>query len=293
MQRAMNVIYDQKFSHQAEAKIGHSGKKDDLVTSADKAAQEAYLRMLRESLPEFGIIAEEANLVIKSRNGLSFTLDPLDGTKAFARRQSDGVGTMVSLVDETGNVLGAWIGDVNTGEIFYYRPGSKKVHQLVIDRAHNLLHVRDFSRTPLRERYVMLREVPAVFPPALHRFLLPRKMGGFFANLSIGGGSIGTMVCKLFKDEVGAVLLTSSGGKDTPWDFYPIYGLAKKLGFVYLAVTANNASLKFEEYQPPKRTARKPFENKNVLLVIHRSQVNALRAGVREANAKTNGAAPR
>ena len=49
--------------------------------------------------------------------GSYITVDPLDGTKAFIRRQSHGVGTMVAMVEE-GQVVSAYVGDVNTQEIY-------------------------------------------------------------------------------------------------------------------------------------------------------------------------------
>ena len=61
--------------------------------------------------------------------GTFFTVDPLDGTKAFVRRQSHGVGTMVALVEQ-GRVVSAYVGDINTQEIYGYRPGSRAVHRI-------------------------------------------------------------------------------------------------------------------------------------------------------------------
>ena len=47
-------------------------------------------------------------------------------TMAFVRRQSHGVGTMV----EQGRVVSAYVGDINTQEIYGYRPGSRAVHRI-------------------------------------------------------------------------------------------------------------------------------------------------------------------
>jgi 3'-phosphoadenosine 5'-phosphosulfate (PAPS) 3'-phosphatase len=53
-----------------------------------------------------------------------FTLDPLDGTKAFVRRQSRGVGIMVALLHD-----GRSYPPVNNHENYGYPPGSTKVHR--------------------------------------------------------------------------------------------------------------------------------------------------------------------
>ena len=75
---------------------------DDVFTSADKLAQESYVKSLRECFPDIGIIGEEESLSIPAKKGRRafFTIDPIDGTKAYIRRQSHGIGSMVSLVIE-------------------------------------------------------------------------------------------------------------------------------------------------------------------------------------------------
>jgi len=129
VRRAMSAIKRERLVFESTVKESYSGNMDDVFTSADKKAQEIYLRAFEECFPEFGVVAEEDGLVISSKNGAYFTVDPLDGTKAYVRRQSHGVSTMVALVFE-GEVLAAYIGDTNTGEIYGYRPGSDKVHRI-------------------------------------------------------------------------------------------------------------------------------------------------------------------
>lgn len=71
-----------------EKKIG------DQVTSADYAAQKAIVDMIVKCFPEAGIIAEEDNLQKECTHPtekLYFTIDPLDGTRAYVRMQSDGI----------------------------------------------------------------------------------------------------------------------------------------------------------------------------------------------------------
>src|SRR5262249_16949173 len=131
--RAMTIIPNEPQDFDATAKQCHSGNMDDVFTSADTKAQEVYIRSLRECFPDYAIVAEEGGTVPLAagpvRSGAFFTVDPLDGTKAFIRRQSHGVGTMVALVEQ-GQVVSAYIGDINTHEIYGYRPGSRTVHPI-------------------------------------------------------------------------------------------------------------------------------------------------------------------
>src|SRR5581483_2209379 len=98
----------------------------DFVTNVDRGAQEIYRRKLTEWFPCWGIVGEEdgLNIPYKLYDGdMYFTVDPLDGTKAFIRQQSHGIGTMIALV-KNDTVIAACVGDIMTGELYYFRPQS-------------------------------------------------------------------------------------------------------------------------------------------------------------------------
>src|SRR5438445_199769 len=54
----------------------------DLVTDADKAAEEAVLRILRERAPRTKVLAEESGA--QGEGDICFVVDPLDGTTNYA-----------------------------------------------------------------------------------------------------------------------------------------------------------------------------------------------------------------
>ncbi len=62
--------------------IRHKGEVD-LVTEADRAAEEAAVRVIRRSFPGHGILAEEGDYGTGD-SGCRWILDPLDGTTNFA-----------------------------------------------------------------------------------------------------------------------------------------------------------------------------------------------------------------
>ncbi len=283
VRRAIVIIRAERATFESQLKIGYSGAMDDILTSADKKAQEVYLRAIRECFPGYGIIAEEDGVHEKSMNGLYFTVDPLDGTKAFVRRQSHGVGTMIALVDEeSGEVVSAYIGDINTQEIYGYRPGSDRVHRITeFDTAEEL---QGKSSQPLSARYALLRDPPErLYTP------ISRKSLKAFKNYEVEGGSIGIWAARLWKGETAALLIPR--GNETPWDSTPVYGISKKLGFVCMrpippppneaAVNAEGA-LDWELYDPeiPTQVVRRHHD----LLIIHKSYLKELGADINIAN---------
>src|SRR3569623_1657560 len=167
VRRAMVIIQNQRTIFEATAKEGYSGKMDDVFTDADVNAQRAYLRGISECFPTWGIIAEEANLIQEPRDSSLFvTVDPLDGTKAYVRRQSHGVGTMIALIDiSIPKIIAAYIGDINTDEVYGFRPGSTRVHRITkLDTSEDLLFSQihaGVSSDELRESHYALLPDPA------------------------------------------------------------------------------------------------------------------------------------
>lgn len=224
VRRAIETIRNVQFTFEVTNKVGYTGKMDDMFTSADKAAQTVYLRSLRECFPKYGIVAEEDYFRIGARNpaGLFFTVDPLDGTKAFVRRQSHGVGTMLSLCTPE-KFIAAYVGDVNTREIFGFRPNSRTVHRISeFNMSQKLLPgLLDIGGT-----YVELRD------PAEKYSATTQRTVGMFRGQTVDGGSIGTWLARLWKSECSAAIINPS--KETPWDANPINAISKRLGFVFM-----------------------------------------------------------
>jgi fructose-1,6-bisphosphatase/inositol monophosphatase family enzyme len=172
-------------------------------------AQAVYLKSLAECFLDYGVIAEEGSPPLIPGMTRFFTVDPLDRTRAFVRRQSHGIATMVVLV-ENAEVISAYIGDVNTQDFYGFRPGSTKVHRITGYEASEHL---TWTKGPLNERYILLRDPPEAYAPP-SRELLSR-----FKSYEVEGGSIGTWLARLWKGEVGAALIPA--GTDTPWDMAP------------------------------------------------------------------------
>ena len=261
VRRAMVTIRRERTGFEATEKLGYGGKMDDVFTSADTKAQAIFEKSIKECLPGVGIVGEE-NLslpcTIPGRD-VYITIDPLDGTKAFVRRQSHGTATMVALVDGD-EIISAWIGDVNTLEIYGYRPGSDKVHRLYEDGESQYLHEvtreTDFSKMNL-----LLRDFPKKGSHPLVQETISK-----FRDTQIDGGSIGTWMSRLWKGEIGACLLNP--GKETPWDATPCLGISEKLGFVHLRPEGHS----WVPYVPT--LPRAVIQRNHISLVVHKSIID-------------------
>lgn len=291
VRKAIDIIRVESRDMKGEAKIGYGGNLDDIVTSGDYLAQVMYEAKIRKQFPLFGIIGEENGLRVLCKilgHDVYFSVDSLDGTKAHWRKQSHGVGSMLALIVD-GVVVAVCIGDVNTGEIFFFdatfdKPGI--AHRIRFDYDHQLLPK---TNTPLRDQYIYTRRHTLNELPWVQRFIAPKKFGGFFRELEVSGGSIGTSIARLWKGEVGAAILDP--GYKTPWDVAPVVGLCKWLGFKLF--TIHTAPMSEEGGQRPtlltedkRPLSKKVVKNDYGTLIIHESYVDELLTWLDEHTAK-------
>ena len=233
VRRAIVAIRAERFTFEARVKGRSPGGSPDMVTSADHAAQKVYVTLLRQWFPGYGIVAEEDQLSVPcTRPGpdVWFTVDPLDGTKAFIRRQSHGIGTMIALVCD-GEVQGACVGDVMTQEVYATRPGAGGAHRISEFGFAEKLRI-DPSR-PLASQWLLLRDRVQCYSALVQD--LADGNGGLFGSVETSSGSIGIAMARLWKGEVGAVVLGPIP-LATPWDIYPIVALCDRMGFVFRAI---------------------------------------------------------
>ncbi|MEY4723332.1 MAG: Inositol monophosphatase family [Candidatus Parcubacteria bacterium] len=272
VRRAIVVINAQRFAHEVTAKeTEYKPGQDDYFTTADTAAQDEYVDGIRRAMPGVGIVAEEDRLVQPCTlpGGDTYvTIDSIDGTKAFIRRQSHGVGTMISLVSGH-EIVSAYVGDVFTREIYGYRPGSNKVRRHNEFEHRHELGPRINRDLPLAKQYLLLRDDPYL-QPFEARKLIPSKTSHRFKAIEITGGSIGISMARLWKGEVGgAVLLV---GTQTPWDTFPVYGISRKLGFRFYFLDADGRP--DGEWIPQIEPVLQPLTR--TVLVAHESRLGEM-----------------
>lgn len=262
-------------SFEVTEKPGYDGVSADVFTDLDVRIQTIYVKGLRECFPEFGIIGEEGGLCVPftgSGRALNFTADPIDGTKALTRRQSHGIGTMIALIlgrGKNARVIGAYVGDVMTGEIFGFRPGSTKVHRISKFEMAEVLSVK--PGVPLGLKRVLLFDDPSLFGPHMRRVLPHRRREELFKDFGMGDGSVGLLFARLWKGEVGAIALLPN--HQTPWDTAPVLGISKVLGFKFMAFDRAGKLEEAEEFQAPPLLVER---TKRDVLVVHESNLAEL-----------------
>jgi len=235
VRQAILAIRQERQNFETKPKlVNYKHDPNDFVTSADKAAQAIYVRLIIEGYPDYGIIAEEDNLSFPCQFtdvSCTFTVDPLDGTKAFIRRQSHGATTMIALVKD-GQAIGAYVGDIHTQEMIGFRPESEKVHRIYdFDHGVSLEIDKDCS---LRDQHLLLRDMPDKYAPIVGRI----TEAHFFKDIEVEGGSIGWWMSRLWTGKVGAGILRP--GVQKPWDLAPIVGISLKLGFSFYEMAENS-----------------------------------------------------
>lgn len=267
VRRAATEIRAQRLTFEAHTKQGYGGTMNDVFTSADKAAQEVYLRTFTECFPGCGVIGEEDSLSIPATAPVTayFTVDPIDGTRAFIRRQSHGITTMVALVDE-GEVISAYVGDISSDEVYGYRPGSRAVHRITNLDSFEPLDPGVCAQSDVGAMSGLLREPAEEYGPET-RALVKR-----FRSYEIMGSSIGAWAARLWKGEVQALLFPP--GFETPWDSTPVIGISKKLDCVWLKPEAGQWAV----YEPPLPTRN--YRREHDALVVHASLVKDGRLAV-------------
>lgn len=248
VKKAITIIQGEAAVFSQNVKTSYAGVDDDLVTSADIKAQAMFVEAIQQQFPNDGLIGEENGLNIEAKPGHGyFTIDPLDGTKAFGRTQSTGSATMIAHVDENNIVDAICIGDINTGEIYGFGPG----HEPSRTRFGVKSVMKVDTDTPLKKRYIILRDNPINFPPVLQKIF-----NEMFKDMEITSGSIGLNVARLWKNEVGMVIIKP--GFNTPWDNTPIAGMNKVLGIIHLQLDNKTSEIKVFEQKLFKEVDERP-----------------------------------
>ena len=96
------------------------GQSYDPVTMADRAIETEMRRILAEARPDDGILGEEFE-TIPTRSGITWVLDPIDGTRAFMSGLPSW-GVLIAANDGTRPVIGI-MDQPFTGERFIGAPG--------------------------------------------------------------------------------------------------------------------------------------------------------------------------
>ena len=220
------------------------GDPDDLVTIVDKAAERYLLRALGDVVPGAAFIGEEATsddpslLEALSASGPAWLIDPIDGTKNFARGNPD-FGVMLALV-LSGRTSASWMA-IPAAEPSGYTVVAERDAGIFINGA----------------RVESIREVPAIARGTIHTRMMPgeiarevldRVRGKFDARASTGSAATEySAIIRREKDFViyyrllpwdhapGALALTEAGGAAVHLNGDPYFPLSPNQVTIFAA----------------------------------------------------------
>ncbi|HXL39318.1 MAG TPA: inositol monophosphatase family protein [Myxococcales bacterium] len=157
----------------------------DLVTDADKAAEEAVLRILRDRAPGTRILAEESGAL--GEGDIRFIVDPLDGTTNYA--SGIPIFSCTVAAEENGTVVAGCTVDPLRGETFLAARGEGA--QLRTQSGSQTLRVSNAAD--------LLDAVVCTGFPYGNRDQLPRMIAAFgkFTELTRGTRRLGSAAIDL------------------------------------------------------------------------------------------------
>jgi myo-inositol-1(or 4)-monophosphatase len=113
--RSAGALLAERVRHGAEREVSSKSTPTDLVSEADLASERAIRELLAERRPDDGFVGEEGDHV-EGTSGLSWVVDPLDGTVNFVFGIPQWC-VSVAVRDQDGVIAGA-VYDPNRDELF-------------------------------------------------------------------------------------------------------------------------------------------------------------------------------
>lgn len=114
--RMAGGLLAERAGHGAEREVASKSTPTDLVSEADVASQRAIRQLLAERRPDDGFVGEEEETSEAGTSGLSWVVDPLDGTVNFIFGIPQW-SVSVAVRDDAGTIAGA-VYDANRDELF-------------------------------------------------------------------------------------------------------------------------------------------------------------------------------
>ena len=114
--RMAGGLLAERARHGAEREVASKSTPTDLVSEADVASQRAIRELLAQRRPDDGFVGEEQDISEEGASGLSWVVDPLDGTVNFLFGIPQW-SVSVAVRDDAGTIAGA-VYDPNRDELF-------------------------------------------------------------------------------------------------------------------------------------------------------------------------------
>jgi len=197
----------------------------DPVTVADREAEIAIRNVILQARPDDAVLGEEHG-EIAGTSGLTWVLDPIDGTRSFVAGTPTW-GTLISLRDENGPILGL-IDQPYVGERFFGGFGVAELH-------------RHGTKTPLSVRTnrsigqaIMLSTFPEVgtdveragFDEVRQHVQLTRYGTDCYGYALLAAGTVDLVIeagLKAYDVQAPIAVVEAAGGFITNWQGNPVH----------------------------------------------------------------------
>jgi myo-inositol-1(or 4)-monophosphatase len=212
----------------------------DPVTVADRAAEAAMRDLLAHHRPDDAILGEEMGAQAGT-SGLTWVLDPIDGTRGFLSGTPTW-GVLIAVGDAAGPVIGI-VDQPYTGERFIGTPDGAK-----LIRAHSSRALRTRAERPLSEA-IIFTTFPEVGSPAEQaafqavaaRAQLTRYGMDCYAYALIASGQVDLVIeagLNAYDVQGPIALIHAAGGIVTDWEGRPAHNGGRVLAAANQAIHA-------------------------------------------------------
>ncbi len=188
----------------------------DPVTVADRAAEETMRQEIRRAYPDHGVFGEEQGLT-ESKSGLTWYLDPIDGTRSFILGQLHW-GILIALNDGRRPVLGV-MHQPYIAETFVGAPDRAYWKRNGVERPMRTRACARLEDAAVCTTHVMPQDL-AGFKKIEARARLVRQGGDCYNYCLLAAGLIDAVLeSGLFAYDIQAVvpMIETAGGVITSW----------------------------------------------------------------------------
>lgn len=203
----------------------------DPVTVADRGAEAAMRALLADLRPDDGILGEEHGTVTGT-SGLTWVLDPIDGTRGFISGTPTW-GVLISVADEDGPFMGV-IDQPYIGERFSGGLGKADVTGPMGTHALGVSGVTDLADATLFTTFpeVGTKDEGAAFRRVAETVQLVRYGCDCYAYALLAAGQIDLVIeagLQAYDIQAPIAVIEAAGGIVTDWEGGPVHGGGRAL----------------------------------------------------------------
>ena len=188
----------------------------DLVTSFDKRIQEYAVKELAEAFPGAHFLCEEGDFANVGKDGLTFIIDPIDGTANFTHHYGHScisIGCVSGTQPVAGVIYDPFLGDMFTaelgkgarlnGEPIHVTDASLKESLVIFGTAPYNLSLMDQTLARVRSIYGRCQDIRRTGSAALDLCYVAAGRAGLYFELELS----------LWDYAAGALIVSEAGGR--------------------------------------------------------------------------------